>query len=211
MNNVSESSSSTLPHRRKSHREQAFQLVDNVTRQTHRRPSKGGILSNLLKLKGFEDKLKRSQQLKSQLKGSQSTSNLRNPPPPAATPSRPTYQLRSIASSRALLQTVGASPQSARSSMYFDDLHRAELGIVDDAAVAAQRMAIASEIAEILQRQDLIIKLGKSLVRTGAPSHRIVSKHKLQVLNNNYMYRKLLWRKSVNDWKSTVVTLCFQD
>ncbi|KAF1796448.1 hypothetical protein FB192DRAFT_1292447 [Mucor lusitanicus] len=57
--------------------------------------------------------------------------------------------------------------------MYFEDLHKAELGITDDASVAAHRMAIASEIADILQRQDLIIKLGKSLVRTGAPSHRI--------------------------------------
>lgn len=175
MNNVSESSSSSTFNvsRRKSHREQAFQLVDNVTRQSpRRRGSKAGILSNLLKLKGFEEKMKRNQQLKNNA----STSNLRNPPPAAAaTPSRPTYQLRSIASSRALLQTVGASPQSARSSMYFDDLYRAEQGIVDDAAVAAHRMEIASEIAEILQRQDLIIKLGKSLVRTGAPSHRIVS------------------------------------
>ncbi|KAI9476382.1 MAG: hypothetical protein EXX96DRAFT_487148 [Benjaminiella poitrasii] len=49
----------------------------------------------------------------------------------------------------------------------------AELGIANDASVAAHRMAIAAEIADILKRQDLIIKMGKSLVRTGAPSHRI--------------------------------------
>lgn len=171
MNDISEASSTSFnTHRRKSHREQAFDLVDNVTRQStsgKRRASKAGILSNLLKLKNFEEKMKKHQQLKN----SHSASNLRNS---SNSVPRPTYQLRSIASSRALLQTVGASPQSARNSMYFDDLIRAEQGIVDDVAVAAHRMEIASEIADILQRQDLIIKLGKSLVRTGAPSHRIV-------------------------------------
>lgn len=114
-----------------------------------RRPSKGGILSNLLKLKSVE--MKRQQQ------------------------DRPTYQLKSIASSRALLQSLGASPHSARTTLYFEDLHKAELGIIDDATIAAHRMEVAAEIADIIQRQDLIIKLGKCLVRSGAPSHRIVN------------------------------------
>jgi hypothetical protein len=118
-----------------------------------RRRSKGGILSNLLKLKSVEMK---SAEMKRQV-------------------ARPTYQLKSIASSRAFLQSVGASPQSARTTLYFEDLHKAELGIIDDATVAAHRMEVAAEIADILQRQDLIIKLGKSLVRSGAPSHRIVN------------------------------------
>ncbi|ORX45277.1 DUF1212-domain-containing protein [Hesseltinella vesiculosa] len=39
--------------------------------------------------------------------------------------------------------------------------------------MAAQRMQITAEIADLLERQDLIIKLGKALVRTGAPSYRI--------------------------------------
>jgi hypothetical protein len=151
---------STVHQRRVSHTDQALHLVDTVTRNNNRRrPSKAGILSNLLKLEMFEEKNRRQQQ------GSSSSSR----------PQRPTHQLKSIASSRALLQTIGASPQSARNSMYFEDLHKAELGIASDASVAANRMAIASEIADILQRQDLIIKMGKSLVRTGAPSHRIVS------------------------------------
>ncbi|KAI8069469.1 hypothetical protein BC940DRAFT_236995 [Gongronella butleri] len=34
-------------------------------------------------------------------------------------------------------------------------------------------MKITAEIADVLERQELIIKLGKALVRTGAPSHRI--------------------------------------
>lgn len=119
----------------------------NLQNEPKRRPSKGGILSNLLKLKSVE--------MKRQV--------------------RPTYQLKSIASSRALLQSVGASPQSARTTLYFEDLHKAEMGIVDDATVAAHRMEVAAEIADILQRQDVIIKLGKSLVRSGAPSHRIVN------------------------------------
>lgn len=160
----SDDESSPQPIRRTiSHTDQALHLVDTVTRNNNRRrPSKAGILSNLLKLDMFEEKHRRSQ-----LKTPTSVRSVSVPP-------RPTYQLKSIASSRALLQTMGASPQSARSSMYFEDLHKAELGIADDAAVAAHRMAIASEIADILQRQDLIIKMGKCLVRSGAPSHRIV-------------------------------------
>lgn len=134
--------------RRPSHKEIALNLVQSTPR---RRPS---ILSNLLKLDLFEEKQRR-QHHQSQK------------------PSRP--PLKSIASSRALLQTVGASPQSARNSMYFEDLHKAELGIAYDADVAAQRLSIANEIADILLRQELIMKLGKCLVRTGAPSHRIVS------------------------------------
>ncbi|KAI7903257.1 uncharacterized protein BX663DRAFT_45872 [Cokeromyces recurvatus] len=151
--------------RRSSHTDQALHLVDAMTRQKmKRRPSKAGVLSNLLKLNLFEEKNRRQH-------GSSSSYYSRHQHPPP----RPTYQLRSIASSRALLQTMGASPQSARSSLYFEDLHKAELGIVEDAAVAAHRITIAAEIADILKRQDLIIKMGKSLVRTGAPSHRIVS------------------------------------
>lgn len=149
-----------VQQRRISHTDQALYLVDTVTGSNNRRrPSKAGILSNLLKLEFFEQKTRPSQQ-----------------GPSRARPSRPTYQLKSIASSRALLQTVGASPQSAHSSMYFEDLHKAELGITEDTSVAANRIAIAAEIADILQRQDLIIKMGKSLVKTGAPSHRIVGR-----------------------------------
>lgn len=174
----STTNNNTAVQRRASHADHALHLVDAVTKtNSRRRPSKGGILSNLLKLDLFEEKNRRRQQ------GSSSAAAHIPQHPTASSvslnqlkpyPVRPTHQLRSIASSRALLQTVGASPQSARSSIYFEDLHKAELGITDDASVAAHRMAIASEIADILQRQDLIMKLGKSLVRTGAPSHRIV-------------------------------------
>ncbi|KAI8992605.1 hypothetical protein BDB01DRAFT_716961 [Pilobolus umbonatus] len=90
-----------------------------------------------------------------------------------STPPRPSHQLKPLTSSKGFLQTVGATPQSARSSLYFDELYKAELGIADDATVVAHRIAIAAEIADILDRQDLIVKLAKSLVRTGAPSHRI--------------------------------------
>lgn len=135
-----------------SHTDHALQIVDEVTRaDNRRRPSRTGVLSNLLKLDVFDNKIASS---------SRST--------------RPTQQLQTIASSRAFLHMLSAS-NSARSSMYLEDLQRAELGIPNDAAIAAHRMAIASEIADILQRQDIIIKLGKSLVRTGAPSHRIVN------------------------------------
>jgi hypothetical protein len=123
-----------------SHRDHAFHLVEGVTDQ-RRRPSKGGVLSNLLKLDVFDNNQ-----------------------------SRPSHQLKSITSSRAFLQMMSA-PSSARNSLMADD--RAELGLAD---VAAHRIAIASEIADILSRQDVVIKLGKALVKTGAPSHRIVSR-----------------------------------
>lgn len=166
--NVSQTSEKTLGDsqpRRTSHTEQALHLVDTVTRNNNRRrPSRGGILSNLLKLDLFEEKQRRHKGGKSPQQGTKT---------PTKQPVRP--QLKSIASSRALLQTIGASPSSARNSMYFEDLHKAEMGMAHDVDVAAHRLAIASEIADILQRQDLIIKMGKCLVRTGAPSHRIVS------------------------------------
>ncbi|KAG2231016.1 hypothetical protein INT48_006347 [Thamnidium elegans] len=131
-------------YRRPSHTETAFHLVDTVTRNRNRRkPSRAGILSNLLKLDLFE----------------QNRSSSRHPTK-SITPPLPTRpNLKSIASSRALLQSVGASPQTARNSMYFEDLHKAELGLAYDADVAAQRMVIAAEIADILQRQDLIMKI----------------------------------------------------
>ncbi|CAO3703738.1 unnamed protein product [Rhizopus stolonifer] len=133
------------------HTDHALHLVDEVTRvDNRRRPSKGGILSNLLKLDVFEN------------------SSSSRP----AYPVRPTHQLRSITSSKAFVQMMSA-PNSARNSLYMEDIHKAEMGISNDAAVAAHRIAIASEIADILQRQDIVIKLGKSLVKTGAPSHRI--------------------------------------
>lgn len=167
------SSSSPPPLRRTSHTDQALHLVDTVTRtRERRRPSRGGILSNLLKLDLFEEKQRRQK-----IQGTKSPQGTKTPPPQPTKPQRP--PLKSITSSRALLQTINASPATAaRNSMYFEDLHKAELGRANhenDVEMAAHRLAIASEIADILQRQDLIIKMGKCLVRTGAPSHRIVS------------------------------------
>jgi hypothetical protein len=150
--------------RRMSRQDHAFRLVDSVTHQdARRRPSRAGILSNLLKLDTFEN------HRQNKARPPRTNNNTQSTPP-----TRPTYQLKSLASSRALLRNFGGT-QSARSSLYLDDLQRAELGINKDVEVAAHRMAIASEIADILQRQDIIVKIGKMLVRTGAPSHRIVS------------------------------------
>ncbi|KAL0078778.1 hypothetical protein F4703DRAFT_1741677 [Phycomyces blakesleeanus] len=96
--------------------------------------------------------------------------------------------LRSAASGLAYLHTL-SSPSPPAGSPYnyhhynnngwatharnstVDILDRAEMGT--DAEIAAQRMRITAEIADILERQDFIIKLGKSLIRAGAPSHRI--------------------------------------
>lgn len=156
-----------------SHRDHAFHLVEGVTDQ-RRRPSKGGVLSNLLKLDVFD-----------------------NPP------NRPSHQLKSITSSRAFLQMMGA-PSSARNSLMADD--RAELGLAD---VAAHRIAIASEIADILSRQDVVIKLGKALVKTGAPSHRIVSRSLDLGWILTLVFRKQPWKKSVDDWRlSEIMPSC---
>ncbi|RCH79088.1 hypothetical protein CU098_000480, partial [Rhizopus stolonifer] len=152
-----------------SHTDQALHLVDAVTRENvRRRPSKAGILSNLLKLDIFEEKSHPRQQQQQQQASS-------------SRPTQPIHQLRSIVSSRALLQSMTASSSfqsSTRNSVYNEEntVHSmAELGMLknDAPAVAAHRMAIASEIADILHRQEVIIKMGKCLVRTGAPSHRI--------------------------------------
>jgi hypothetical protein len=113
----------------RTHTEHALQLVEEVTgTDQRRRPSKAGVLSNLLKLDVFDPSDRR--------------------------PVRPTL-LRSLTSSQTLLQRMAPSVQ---------DIEKAD-----------PRMAIASEIADILSRQDFILHLGKALVRTGALSHRIVS------------------------------------
>ncbi|KAI9027551.1 hypothetical protein CLU79DRAFT_739688 [Phycomyces nitens] len=131
----------------------AIDIVESITQnERRRRPSRGGVLSNLLKLDLFDNR------------------------PQAAGPSRPPMpHLRSAATGRAFLHTLASkgSPgweTHARNSV-MDDLDRAEMGT--DAEIAAQRMRITAEIADILERQDFIIKLGKALIRAGAPSHRI--------------------------------------
>ncbi|KAG1217772.1 hypothetical protein G6F35_008868 [Rhizopus arrhizus] len=111
----------------RTHTDHALQLVEEVTgTDQRRRPSKAGVLSNLLKLDVFDSSDRR--------------------------PVRPT-PLRSLTSSQTLLQRMAPSVQ---------DIEKAD-----------HRMAIASEIADILSRQDFILHLGKALVRTGALSHRI--------------------------------------
>lgn len=116
----------------RTHTDHALQLVEEVTgTDQRRRPSKAGVLSNLLKLDVFDSSDRR--------------------------PVRPT-PLRSLTSSQTLLQRMAPSVQD-----------------IEKADHAAHRMAIASEIADILSRQDFILHLGKALVRTGALSHRIVS------------------------------------
>ncbi|KAG1141288.1 hypothetical protein G6F36_015717 [Rhizopus arrhizus] len=83
---------------------------------------------------------------------------------------------------------------------------RAELGLAD---VAAHRIAIASEIADILSRQDVVIKLGKALVKTGAPSHRIVSRSLDLGWILTLVFRKQPWKKSVDDWRlSEIMPSC---
>lgn len=171
--------------RRPSHADQAIELVESVTgsskykKKRRRRTTRPSVLASLLKLEGrFSTKASSRQQQQQQEPAPTETSSSSTVRPPFVKhhSARPLQQLRSITSSRALLQSLGRSTQSARNSGYFDDndLDKAELGGYDLDSVA-ERMKITAEIADILERQDFIIKLGKNLVRTGAPTHRIVS------------------------------------
>ncbi|KAI8343429.1 hypothetical protein BC941DRAFT_411364 [Chlamydoabsidia padenii] len=166
-------------HRRPSHTDQAIELVESVTgsnkykKKRRRRTTRPSVLASLLKLEGASGRFSSepSEQQEGQDLAEKKTFTTR-PPFVKHHSARPLQQLRSIASSRALLQSLGRSTQSARNSGYFDDMDKAELGDYDLNSVA-QRMKITAEIADILERQDFIIKLGKNLVRTGAPTHRI--------------------------------------
>jgi hypothetical protein len=187
----------TSQGRRPSHADQAIELVESVTgsnkykKKRRRRTARPSVLASLLKLEGrFSTKAplqQQQQQPQPSTSETSSSSTVRPPRPPFVKhhSARPLQQLRSIASSRALLQSLGRSTQSARNSGYFDDndLDKAELGGYDLDSVA-ERMKITAEIADILERQDFIIKLGKNLVRTGAPTHRIVSNNAYTRMNS---------------------------
>ncbi|GJJ70640.1 hypothetical protein EMPS_02990 [Entomortierella parvispora] len=75
------------------------------------------------------------------------------------------------------LQTNGHKTYSTRSSISADDSTSLYSGISNDPLAAAIRLSQQVELTEalvdILQRQDLLIRLCKSLIRYGAPSHRI--------------------------------------
>lgn len=168
--------------RRPSHAERALELVESITNNDNkwtvaaRRGSKASshhhhhhrrsILANLLKLETAENKT-------SSTASSNFFNNHHHRPP-----------LTSIPSSRTILHHFSNNgnninnikSQSARTSGYFDDMEKVETGMINQVAL---RMEVAADIATILERQDFIMELGKSLVRTGAPSHRIV----------NYIYR----------------------
>ncbi|KAI7865506.1 hypothetical protein BDF14DRAFT_1824283 [Spinellus fusiger] len=134
----------------------ALRIVESITHaDRRRRPSKGGVLSNLLKLDLFDQ-------------GASGISSKLNASKP------PMSYLRHASSGRTILKSLtptGEWSQSTRTSLYMEDLNQAEIG--NHAELAARRMCITAEIANILERQAFIVKLGKSLVRTGAPSHRI--------------------------------------
>ncbi|KAF9104223.1 hypothetical protein BGX27_010191 [Mortierella sp. AM989] len=73
------------------------------------------------------------------------------------------------------LQTHSAC--STRSSVSVDDGTSTYSSVSHDPILSAirlnQRMELTEAVAEILQRQDLLIRLCKSFIRYGAPSHRI--------------------------------------
>ncbi|KAI1294085.1 hypothetical protein EDD11_008223 [Mortierella claussenii] len=66
---------------------------------------------------------------------------------------------------------------STRSSISGDDATSVYSGLLQDPLVAAirlnQEVELTEAVADILQRQDLLIRLCKSFIRYGAPSHRI--------------------------------------
>ncbi|KAG0045925.1 hypothetical protein BGZ83_008859 [Gryganskiella cystojenkinii] len=75
------------------------------------------------------------------------------------------------------LQTHHHPAYSTRSSISMDDSTSMYSGISNDPLLSAirlnQQAELTGALADILQRQDLLIRLCKSLIRYGAPSHRI--------------------------------------
>lgn len=136
-----------------SHTDQAVDIVENLTRSDRlRQPSRGGVLANLLKLNYGAQRRDRRQRRKHSF-----------------------YMSRSANPSLVNLHSTPfeSKTQSARTSISDVDLFRTAEG-PQSVAILADRLRITATVADILQRQNLLLKLAKALIRYGAPSHRIV-------------------------------------
>jgi hypothetical protein len=156
-----------------SHAEEAFDLVSTFTHgNSNSRPKKsGGVLSNLIRLGIADRRLKATQQ--------QQPSKKKKRPPLYKSKSSLTSQSWNVLGASQGLWTSSTPLQtrSARTSLDLseDPYTLAEQGSANYVHHLQERMQITADIADILQRQEFIIKLGKGLIRAGAPSHRIVS------------------------------------
>lgn len=213
------------------HAEEAFDLVSNFTQSNSTsRPKKGGgVLSNLIRLGIADRRLKATQQ-------QQQPSKKKKRPPMYKSKSSLASQSWNVfggASQAIWSSSTPLQTRSARTSLDLseDPYTLAEQGAANYVHQLQERMQITADIADILQRQEFIIRLGKGLIRAGAPSHRIVSEtfsiichfvyflqygrltSKLSfffffsfLLLRSSMYRKLLWTIHPDAWMSMVAT-----
>lgn len=186
------------------HAEEAFDLVSNFTHgNSNSRPKKGGgVLSNLIRLGIADRRLKATQQQPSKKK--------KRPP---------LYKSKSSLASQSWNVFGGASQaiwssstplqtRSARTSLDLseDPYTLAEQGAANYVHHLQERMQITADIADILQRQEFIIKLGKGLIRAGAPSHRIVSETFYYYFGHGRARAFTLW---VSDLQFFLFFFCF--
>ncbi|CAM0142805.1 unnamed protein product [Umbelopsis sp. WA50703] len=163
------------PETQQTHAEEAFDLVHSFTNgNAQPRSKKGGVLSHLIKL-GLAD---RRMKAAAQTSTSQSSHHKKRP-------KRPTLYKSKSSLGSSTWSFLGAShgmwpsstprqTRSARTSLDLEDPYTlAETGTASFVHHLQERMQITADIADILQRQEFIIRLGKGLIRTGAPSHRI--------------------------------------
>ncbi|KAG0363226.1 hypothetical protein BGZ54_008282 [Gamsiella multidivaricata] len=146
---------------------QEYNLATNTNADLTRQPSKGGVLSNLLKLQGS---------------GRQSKPNPRN-----NTGGRVPIQFdnsfgQSFSAMNSPFQSPNISPRGSFSAGENAFLFGASgsgtnspgsVGIGVAALSNEEKMRITIAVADILERQDYILRLAKSMIKYGAPSHRL--------------------------------------
>jgi hypothetical protein len=163
------------------HAEEAFDLVHNFTHgHSASRPKKGGVLSNLIKLGLADRRIKSHQQQQQPLK------KKKRPTLYKSKSSLGSQSWSMLGVSHGMWSSTPRQSRSARTSLDLteDPYTLAEQGSANYVHQLQERMQITADIADILQRQEFIIKLGKGLIRTGAPSHRIVRETNNYFLNS---------------------------
>ncbi|KAI8584273.1 hypothetical protein K450DRAFT_219021 [Umbelopsis ramanniana AG] len=154
-----------------SHAEEAFDLVSTFTQgNSNSRPKKsGGVLSNLIRLGIADRRLKATQH-------QQPSKKKKRPPLYKSKSSLASQSWNVLGASQGIWSSsTPLQTRSARTSLDLseDPYTLAEQGSANYVHHLQERMQITADIADILQRQEFIIKLGKGLIRAGAPSHRI--------------------------------------
>lgn len=174
-----------------SHAQEAFDLVQTFTNghSSNTRPKNGGVLSNLIRLGMADRRLKATQQQEQQ-----AAKKKKRPTLYKSKSSLGSQSWSMLGASHGMWSSTPTQSRSARTSLDLteDPYTLAEQGTANYVHQLQERMQITADIADILQRQEFIIKLGKGLIRTGAPSHRIVSEAKYSFVVLSYYNQIML-------------------